>query len=256
MAYLPHDLYIGRSLDLYGEFSQGEVDLYQRIIKKGDVVVEAGANIGALTVPLARLAGTNDKVRPGTIFAFEPQRLIYQLLNANLALNGLQNVYAERVAIGQKTGKLGVPVINYNRAGNFGGYSLVDANHESVIVVTIDSLHLRRLDFIKIDVEGMEAEVLLGAKQTIAYSKPVIYCENDRKENSAHLMDTLTGMGYKMYWHLTPLFNKDNFGQHHENVFGAIISANMLCLPSDTKVDVKCMPMVTGPDDWWERPDK
>jgi FkbM family methyltransferase len=253
MAYLPKDVYIGRSLDLYGEFSQHEVELYKKIVKKGDVVVEAGANIGALTLPLARLVATGDGAGPGTVLAFEPQRVLYQLLNANLALNRVQNVQAQRAAVGQKSGMLGIPAIDYSKPGNFAGHSMKDASPERVRIVTIDSLRLRRLDFLKIDVEGMESKVLRGAKRTIARCQPVIYCENDRKEKSARLIACLTAMGYRIYWHLPPLFNQHNFRGHRENVFGAIISANMLCLPAGKKgkVRVKRMPQVTGPDDWW-----
>jgi hypothetical protein len=63
MAYLPNDLYIGRSLDLYGEFSEHELNLLKRIVKKGDVVVDVGANIGALTIPLAQIVAPDGKVR-------------------------------------------------------------------------------------------------------------------------------------------------------------------------------------------------
>jgi FkbM family methyltransferase len=251
MSYLPNDRYIGRSLDLYGEFSQGEVDLYRRAIKKGDVVVEVGANIGSLTVPLARLVAGDKEAGPGTVIAFEPQRILFQVLVANLALNRLRNVRAQQVAVGTKTGTLGIPVIDYNKPDNFGGYSMIDAGPERVRVLTIDSLQLRRLDFLKIDVEGMETEVLMGAEQTIAQCQPVIYCENDRKEKSAPLIACLAAMGYSMYWHLPPLYNKNNFGKRRENVFRRIISANMLCLPSDTKVNIRGMRKVTGPHDWF-----
>jgi FkbM family methyltransferase len=252
MAYLPNDLFIGRSLDLYGEFSEHELNLCKQIVKKGDVVIDVGANIGALTIPLARVVAPDDKVGPGAIIAFEPQRIICQLLNANVALNRLRNVHSQQVAIGQEAGMLGVPVIDYNKPDNFGGYSMIDASSELVRVVTIDSLQLLRLHLLKIDVEGMETKVLMGAKQTIARCQPVIYCENDRKEKSAQLIDCLRAMGYTMYWHLPPLYNRDNFGQHHENVFGPIISANMLCLPSDSRVNSKGLHKVTGPDDWWD----
>lgn len=245
MAYLPHDLYIGRSLDLYGEFSQSEVDLYRRIVKKGDVIVEAGAHIGSLTVPLARMVATGDGVGPGKVLAFEPQRLLYRLLRTNLALNRLRNVLAHQAAVGQKTGKLGVPAIDYGEPGNFGGHSMIASSPEPVRVVTIDSLDLRRLDLLKIDVEGMETEVLTGAKQTIARCRPVIYCENDREQQSARLIHCLRAMGYTMYWHLPPLYNKHNFRRRRKNVFGSTISANMLCLPSGAELKPKGMAKVT-----------
>ena len=53
--YLLNDAYIGRSLDVYGEYSEGEIDLFRQLLRPGDVAIDAGANIGALTVGMARL---------------------------------------------------------------------------------------------------------------------------------------------------------------------------------------------------------
>ena len=83
-TYLLNDAYIGRSLDVYGEYSEGEIDLFRQLLRPGDVAIDVGANIGALTVAMARL------VQPGgAIVAFEPQRAIYDILCNNLRLNGL-----------------------------------------------------------------------------------------------------------------------------------------------------------------------
>src|SRR5690606_28828206 len=89
MLFNKRDLYVGRSLATYGEFSEAEIGLFRQILRPGGVVVEAGANIGAHTVPLARMVGES-----GAVVAFEPQRLQFQLLCANLALNGMINVFA------------------------------------------------------------------------------------------------------------------------------------------------------------------
>ena len=89
MLYNFHDLYIGRSLDLYGEYSEGEIDLFGQIVQPGQVVVEVGANIGAHTVFLAHRSGPAARV-----LAFEPQRIVFQTLCANLALNSITNVDA------------------------------------------------------------------------------------------------------------------------------------------------------------------
>ena len=59
IMYNQLDEFVGKSLRLYGEFSQGEANLFDQIVKPGHVVVEAGANIGAHTVHLAQLAGEN-----------------------------------------------------------------------------------------------------------------------------------------------------------------------------------------------------
>jgi hypothetical protein len=94
--YPRHDRYVGASLEAYGEFSEGEADLLCRVMPVGGVIVEAGANIGALTVPLAKAAGPN-----GLVYAYEPQRPLYHILCANLALNGLFNVQARQMGIGR-----------------------------------------------------------------------------------------------------------------------------------------------------------
>ena len=87
IIYNQMDLYVGKSLKLYGEYSQGEADLFDVLIASGDWVIEGGANIGAHTVHLAQLTGRN-----GAVIAFEPQRLVFQLLAGNIAINSLSNV--------------------------------------------------------------------------------------------------------------------------------------------------------------------
>src|SRR6185503_18246577 len=88
MMAFRHDVYIGRSLELYGEFSPSERELLGQLVKPGGVLVEVGANIGAHTIALARACA------PGKLYAFEPQQRVFQVLCANLALNGVTNVVA------------------------------------------------------------------------------------------------------------------------------------------------------------------
>ena len=134
----------------WGEFSEGEVDLFRQVLRPGALVVEAGANIGAHTVPIAKLIGPT-----GHVWAFEPQRIVHQTLCANIALNSLTNVTALWAAVGREAGQLLVPTIDYARDNNFGGLGLEGRTQgEPVSVLTIDSLRLPRLDLLKADVEG------------------------------------------------------------------------------------------------------
>ena len=198
MVFPINDFYIGRGFDLYGEFSEGEVALFRRLVRPGDVVVEVGANIGAHTVPLAQLAGPK-----GAVFAFEPQRLIFQLLCANIAINSLANVWAMQSALGIGEGTARVPDLDPTCLQSFGSLSLPQqAEGEEMPLVAIDEFPIPRCRLLKIDVEGMELDVIRGAQQLIARARPLLYVENDREEKAMPLASHIVGLGYRNYWHL------------------------------------------------------
>lgn len=248
MLFLRRDMYVGRSLDLYGEFSELEAALFDQIVKPGDTVVEVGANIGAHTVHLARLVGPK-----GQVVAYEPQRIIFQLLCANLALNELNNVHTYRAAVGAAPGVVTLPPIDYGAEGNFGGVSMSTGTvGEPVPVFSLDRLEVSSLRLLKIDVEGMETGVIEGARQLIRRHHPILYVENDRRERSARLIALLGELGYDMWWHMPRLFNPNNHAGNRQDVFPGIVSINLLCVPKSAGITVKGDRKVTGPDDWWE----
>src|ERR1039457_4555745 len=73
MAYHPKDSHVGRSLDLYGEWAESELELLGVLLQPGQVAVDVGANIGTHAVFFAERVGAT-----GTVIAFEPQRLVHQ----------------------------------------------------------------------------------------------------------------------------------------------------------------------------------
>jgi FkbM family methyltransferase len=231
MIYNVHDRYVGRSLELYGEFSEGEVEVFRQLVAPGDLVLDIGANIGAHTVFFAGAVGPS-----GVVLAFEPQRIIYQTLCGNMALNSIQNAYCFHAAVGAAPGHIVVPQLDFNRSNNFGGLELgAFTEGDRVQIQTIDGLRLGRCKFIKVDVEGMELEVLRGCVQTIERLKPVIYVENDRPEKSDALVRFIHSLGYRMLWHHPCLYNPQNHLGNSTNVFGSIASHNMLCFPITAK---------------------
>src|SRR5258707_14359705 len=100
MLYNIHDVYVGRSLDLYGEFSEGEVGLFRQLVKPGDLVLDVGANIGTHTLFFSQRIGAT-----GRVLAFEPQRIVFQTLCANLAINSATNVWCYPHAVGGEPGE-------------------------------------------------------------------------------------------------------------------------------------------------------
>jgi FkbM family methyltransferase len=227
LLYNHHDLFIGRSLDLYGEYSEAEFHLFDELLNPGDGIVEVGANIGSLTVPLARKVGNT-----GGVFAFEPQRLCFQTLCANVALNSLINVWAYNVACGQTTGSVRVPMLNPSVDYNFGQLAVAGQQQGDFIAcIPLDSFGIPKCRLLKVDVEGMELDVLRGATQLISRFQPAIYVENDRPEKSDELVRLIQSLNYELYWHRPALFNPNNFLNNPDNIFGTIVSLNMLCVP-------------------------
>ncbi len=249
MLYSMNDATIGRLFDLYGEFSEGEVTLLEKLIRPGDTVIEVGANIGALTVPMARFVGA-----AGNIVAFEPQRVLFQNLCANIALNGFTHVRAQNMAVGTDGGSVVLPKIDYAQPGIFGGHSIEGATDgETVPLVALDQfIKTNKCRLMKIDVEGMEEDVIRGASDLITRLQPFLYVENDRQEKSESLISTIQGFGYTLYWHLPPLCRMDNYFGQQLTLFPNTLSMNMLCVPPQATVTGMENMRISSPQDWWK----
>jgi FkbM family methyltransferase len=156
-----------------------------RSLDDGCVIVDAGANIGLVSVPIAQ----EIKQRRGIVHAFEVQRMLFYALCGSAALNDLDNIFVHNKALGASAGEVNAGQPDYARPQDFGLYSLNepinDAPQEKVPLVTIDSLNLPRLDFLKIDVEGMEPEVLRGATNAIEAFSPWCWVEYWKVDISA-----------------------------------------------------------------------
>ncbi len=233
MTFYRTDKWLGRSLALYSEWSEGEVDLFRAILKPGDVVAEAGANIGAHTIPLAKIVGET-----GCVYAFEPQPEIYNdFLVVNTTrhyfVSGRSGVKTCQAALGDSKGSV---VLEDMRLDNPGGCAVrreSTAFGRTAHQTKLDLLNLERLDFYKLDCEGSELSALKGSRETIERCRPILYCENDRIEKSEELLLWIHNAGYRIYHHAVPLFNPSNHAGYPVNVFGGIVSMMVLCVPKE-----------------------
>ena len=245
------DRHIGRSLDLYGEWAEGELELLGLLIRPGDTVVDVGANLGTHTTFFAGRVGS-----AGRVIAFEPQRIVFQMLCANLALNGLPNVYAHLAAAGRAAGSIEVPDVAYAEPGNHGGVSLAaphtGAPGARVPLLALDDLGIDRCRVLKIDVEGMELDVLEGGRALVAAARPIIYLENNDASRSPALIEWLLARGYHLFWHLSRFFNPGNFFGNPDNAFGELVDLNMICVGNELAPAFARLPRVTGRDDNWQ----
>jgi FkbM family methyltransferase len=241
----PNDFYLGRALLEYGECSELESAVLRQLLIQPGVVVEVGANIGVHTVMLAREAQQRRQV----LVALEPQPVIFQTLCANLAANGITNVLAWPYACGSDAGTLYFERPDYAAPGNFGGVEMQIKPGAGMIPVPCvrmdDVLHTHTASLIKLDVEGFELAALQGAEETLARCRPTLYVENDRLEHSQALIEWLWSKDYRMWWHLPPLFNPGNFFGRAENIFGGLLSCNMLALPRELNLDITGFTEVT-----------
>ena len=246
MLYNLNDTHLGTMLDLYGEYSEAEADMFRHFLKAGMTAVEVGANIGAHTLALAGLVG-----RQGRVLAFEPQRVVFQMLCANLAVNAIEHVEAHWAAVGSAPGTITVPRVSGTERANFGGLAAGGAQGDEVRLLALDSLELPACDFLKIDVEGMEHDVLLGARKTIGRLRPTISVENDREEKSPALIRALWDLDYDCYWDIPRYIHVPNFRGNTENIFPTMSSFNLLCLPRERKRGIGGLRKVEGTLDVW-----
>jgi len=243
MLYNGNDNCIGRSLELYGEWGEAELRLLGTLIRPGSVVVDVGANIGTHSLFFSQAVGP-----AGRVLSFEPDRLLFQQLCANMALNSLTNVQPFNMAAGASAGTIHLTPLDPTVNQNFGGVRLEkdgSSASEVVSVVQIDALGLPSCRLIKVDTEGMELDVINGASQTILAHNPVLYLENNLEEKSGPLISRVRELGYHLYWHFSPLFLTDNYFECSENIFGSVVDTNMLALPAA----IDGLLPVSGPDD-------
>ena len=246
--YNANDLFVGHGMDSYGEWCETELDCLGQLLKSGDVVIDVGANIGTHSVFFSQ------KVAPGgMVYAFEPQRLTFEYLCANLALNGSYNAYPVQAAAADQHANLTIPVLDPAVVQNFADLKIEGhTTGDLVKVVPLDSLELHRVNLIKIDVEGMEIKVLRGAEKTIRICRPFLFVENNSIDGSPDLVDLLFELGYKCWWHIEPYYNPNNFFANPKNDWADMVpEGNMICVPVEIPLNVTGFEPVIDRQDTW-----
>ena len=182
-----------------------------RFVKPGSVCFDIGANIGVYSAVFARISGDAGKVH-----SFEPVDHIRNKLISNARLNGFEALNVNAFALGSEQGVLEMHQI---KEGRFRGGTSTFVNTENIAMMGKDEFVTRdveiktldqyvldarvtKIDFLKIDVEGFELEVLKGAADTLSRFKPTMIFEYDEGRHGNHaesLRGLLSGHGYKTY---------------------------------------------------------
>lgn len=184
-----------------GTYEPGTLAIFKKVLSKGDIFVDVGANIGSTVIPAAKAVG-----KKGSVIAFEANSHIAKILKKNIKLNKLKNIKINDIALGDKKGELR---LYSNTSSNRGESTLVkpsdyDGTSIKVRVDKIDNvLKHPRIKMIKIDVEGWELKVLKGAEKILKSNNPPALCvEYVRKynENNTGLYNYIREVNnYKVY---------------------------------------------------------
>lgn len=227
---------IGKSLDLYGEYCHQEIEVIKTLVSPESWFIDIGANIGTHTVGLSPYVER--------VLAFEPDKENFDMLGKNVAgLCALKNnVTVTNMAIGDQFKEVSTQF-------NYGKTKVIDGN--AVKMAPIDMLGLPKINFVKIDVEGMELQVLVGMRSTLLNSKPDLLIEMQDETTYSDTFEFLQSCKYNMYWFPVQTFNKDNHKLKKDDVFGPQHGVvNWLC--SADELNTTMQPVVDK-DDTMER---
>jgi FkbM family methyltransferase len=164
---------------LFGIDEPREVAFFRRLVPQGGVVIDVGANIGQYTLLAAELAGPS-----GRVFAFEPDPVNAAALQRSVGRNGFGGrVELLRVAVAGRSGEAALDVQPDRTRSRLAAKTGESVRAGAVQVRTLalddflDERGLDRLDFLKIDVEGADLDVLRGAERTLVHLRPALMVE-------------------------------------------------------------------------------
>jgi FkbM family methyltransferase len=186
-----NDQFIGKSFLNQKYWGLKDIEIISKIIeykckKKNKIVFyDVGANIGTHSIALSNIFKNKIVIR-----AFEAQSNIYEMFNQSIRINNLNNIELYHNAVSDKNNEIiKIDLPDYSKHNNFGGLELFkpfqnsdnvqmqkSGIFEDVKTIKLDIFN-EEVDFIKIDVEGMENLVLKGSKNLIVNHRPFIFME-------------------------------------------------------------------------------
>ena len=202
-----NDVGISRELACYGVHEANSTAEVKKIITPGMKILEVGANIGYYAIMETRLAG-----QTGHLYAMEPSPFNFDMLTRNLKLNGIENYNLYNTAAGEINGKAKFLLSGRSNLSTFIERDDLTGEEVDVDVVRLeDFMQDKKVDFIRMDVEGYEGEILKGAEGSLASgNKPKyffieIHSELLHKKDSSckDIVDFLAKYGYevkKAFW--------------------------------------------------------
>jgi FkbM family methyltransferase len=232
LYFFENDDPIGRSLAEYGEWAPYEIELLCAFVGLGSTVIDVGANIGTHTIAFARRVGPT-----GSVLSFEPQRALVTLLERNVAPFKHRNVHVVHAGVGLAPGEMIVPPVDYTSHVNLGAARLlpVGSNQQGarVAIVTLDGYEFPACHLVKIDAEGMDADVVVGMAATIDRLRPVVAVECNSVEDGVKLFRANEWTDYSRFVYRAAAFNPGNPKRNEANFFGVAHESGLLFVPDE-----------------------
>lgn len=194
-AFPDADRLMASELTAAGTYQQSHLDAALRWVTQHGTAIDGGAHVGTWSRQLALVFRQ--------VIAFEPAADTFACLVENMAAHGGRNVTCYEAALGAHPGRVRMALDAKNAArGNTGARHTVEG--DDVVVLSLDSLDLNDVGFLKLDVEGSEPMALMGARDTLARCRPVVLVE-DKGHWVTHyglpktaVSDILAAQGYRL----------------------------------------------------------
>jgi len=191
-------------------FNHSEIIALCEILRRiglSSSVIDCGANFGLYSLAFAKVM----EDAGGKVYAFEGQRILANMVQGTVALNGLENMYVYNRAVGNDTKLIPIPRFDYNLECNFGSIEFGPSQTEQlsqpraettkpdmVELVKLDDQNIKRVALIKLDIEGMELDALKGAKNLISRDLPILFIEWTKSDREA-ILNFCKELKYSVY---------------------------------------------------------
>lgn len=223
-----NDVGLERELYYHGTYESGTLQLMEQLLPPGGTFVDAGANIGLMTLHAAQIVG-----RTGRVLAFEPQPTTHDILQRNVALNGFSWTAVHALALGETAGTATIYAREHVGRGGSSLYAPeAQASGVEVEVDTLDNKITGPVDLLKVDVEGHEVPVLEGARQLLSGAHPpavIVECSSGTAGNRMAILALFAQLPhYAPFRHITwkgnlgplrPIHDEQDLPEHDNIVF-------------------------------------